>query len=447
MDKETIFALASGAPPAAIAVMRLSGPETDRILKGLLGDLPEPRKAVLRTLRHPTTQDILDQGLVLRFRRGESYTGECSAELHLHGGDRVISAVEAALLGLGAMPATPGAFTRRALRAGRLDVAQAEAVASLIHAESDEARRQSLLVLDGAVGTLAASWRDALIAALALLETGVDFVDEALGDSLLRDAAEQFLALAGELREHVAASEAYDADQEPKTVVLIGPPNAGKSSLLNALTGRDTAIVTSIPGTTRDVVSAQLAVDGRSLAILDTAGHRETQDPIEALGVDRARQAAQSAWLKVYVASADTADAFDAVTVDPTSEDAVLFWTKADLDPTPPMMLQEQFGPRLHVVSARDDSARQALRRAVAQVAAQRPPAARSPIAGSTRRVALVRKAQALLEQAARSASEDRIELAALDARGAASQIEGLIGAVDHEDTLDAVFSRFCIGK
>lgn len=448
LERDTIYALASGGLPSAIAVLRLSGPGTDAILVRLLdGPLPQPRLASLRKLSDPETGDVIDEALVLRFAAGASYTGESAAELHLHGGEAVVLAAERALLALGARMARPGEFSRRALAEGRLDLAQAEAVAALIHAESETARRQALRVLDGAIGRLADEWRRRLIEASAYLETGVDFVDEALGDDLIDSAAAFLSALRDDLQQHVESAIAFDDSQETLSVVLVGPPNAGKSSLLNAILARDVAIVTDIAGTTRDVLRSTVKIGGAALELVDTAGRRESDDIVEAEGVRRAKAAAESAWRRIYVGSADTESAFRILLAEePPREGDAIFWTKRDAADAAPEDLLAEHGARWSSVSARDGSAREAFLRYLEQ---QRPAprALPSPIAGSARRTALLRQAVEALRSAEQHVRSGAIELGAADIRDAGEAIEALIGRIDHEQVLDAVFASFCIGK
>lgn len=447
-SSDVIYALASGSTPAAIAVMRISGSGTDAVLSGLIaGPLPPTRRASVRRLVDPRNGEALDDALVLRFSAGASYTGEDSAELQLHGGEMVVSAVEGALIALGARMATPGEFSRRALAEGRLDLAQAEAVAALIHAESESARRQALRVLDGALGEQVAAWRTRMIEAAAYLETGVDFVDEDLGDELILDAAQRLASLRQDLSQHLESARNFDAQDEALSIVFVGPPNAGKSSLLNAITGRDLAIVTEIAGTTRDVLRTSLKVAGVTLELADTAGQRESDDRVEAEGVARARAAADKAWRRIHVISADTEDAARRLLdqTPPRPGDAV-FWTKSDRDDVAPEDIASAFGPRFYAVSARDSTARAAFLSYLEQERPQQT-ARPSAVAGSQRRAGLVAKAVRSLERAEAQVRSGSIELGAAELRDAMHAVESLIGVVDHEQILDLVFSSFCIGK
>lgn len=442
---DTIFAVASGAAPTAIAVVRISGPETPAIVGALTaGRVPAPRQAALRALIGPDGAEI-DRGLVLTFEEGRSYTGEASAELQLHGGPAILTAATRALERFGARPAGPGEFSRRALANGRMDLAQAEGLSALIAAETEAQRRHALRVLEGAVGRLAAEWREALVSAIALLETGVDFVEEDLGEEIQRQGAARIGALRAALQAHLDSVELEDKAAALPHIALIGPPNAGKSSLLNAIAGRDAAIVTEIAGTTRDAVSLALAHGGQTLSLVDTAGLRETADPVESIGVERAREAARRADHRIFVLSADTIDGMAALRELVEPGDA-LFWNKSDLDAEPPAALADFGAGRRYVVSTRDGSARQAFA-AYLDAALAPATAEASPIAGSERRKTLAQRALAHLIEAETAAADSRVELAIEELRRAWAHLDGLVGAVDHEAVLDEVFSRFCIGK
>ncbi|TXM70665.1 tRNA uridine-5-carboxymethylaminomethyl(34) synthesis GTPase MnmE [Methylobacterium sp. WL69] len=288
----TIFAPASGFGRAAVAVIRISGPAAGPLVTTLAGPLPAPRRLVLRTLRDPQTGETLDQALVVWMPGPGTFTGEDMAELHLHGGPAVRTAVLRALAALpGCVPAAPGAFTRRAFLNGRMDLTEAEGVADLIDAETEAQRRQALRQLDGALGRQVAAWRDGLIDLLAGVEAALDFSDEGDVDDDALDAA--LFAKARDLRDAIAATlddgRRGERLRDGFTVVLAGPPNAGKSTLLNALSRRDAAIVSAIPGTTRDVIEVRCDLGGLPVTLVDTAGLRKATDAIEAEGIRRTR--------------------------------------------------------------------------------------------------------------------------------------------------------------
>jgi tRNA modification GTPase len=303
---DTIFALSSGRPPAAIAVVRISGPQARAAVERLSGRLPQPRQASLARLRDPATGESLDEALALWFPAPRSETGEDMAELQLHGGRAVIAAVLAALGRLpGFRPAEAGEFTRRAFENGRMDLTAVEGLADLIGAETEVQRRQAYRQLKGMLGDRAETWRARLIQALALVEAGIDFSDEAdVPAELIRPA----LAIARELHDEISTALAQagrgERLRDGLVVAIAGPPNAGKSTLLNRIAKREAAIVSPFAGTTRDVIEVHLDLGGYPVTLLDTAGMRETDDPVEQEGVRRARERAAGADLVLWVTEA-----------------------------------------------------------------------------------------------------------------------------------------------
>src|SRR6266568_3859217 len=291
---DTIFALSSGPPPAAIAVIRVSGPAARLALDRLIGRVPEPRRAALARVHDPASGVLLDEALALWFPGPRSETGEDLAELQIHGGRAVIAAV---LKALGDLPgfrlAEPGEFTRRAFEAGRLDLTAVEGLADLVGADTEAQRRQALGQLRGLLGGRAEAWRERLIKALALVEAGIDFSDE--GDvprELVPKALEIVREVEAEIAEALAGAGRGERLREGLWVAIAGPPNAGKSTLLNRLARREAAIVSPHAGTTRDVIEVHLDLAGFPVTLLDTAGLREAIDPVEQEGVRRARQSA-----------------------------------------------------------------------------------------------------------------------------------------------------------
>src|SRR5437868_13751551 len=303
-DRPTIFALSSGRPPAAIAVVRVSGPQARAALEALC-KLPEPRRAALRRLRD-SSGAVLDEALVLWFPGPATETGEDMAELHLHGGRAVVAAVRDALRKLpGLRPAEAGEFTRRAFTNGRLDLTAVEGLADLVFAETEAQRAQAMRQYQGLLGERAESWRQRLIGALALIEARIDFSDEAdVPEDLIGPALHAARQLVGEIEQTLADEHRGERLREGLVVAIAGPPNAGKSSLLNRLARREAAIVSPYPGTTRDVIEVHLDLEGYPVTLLDTAGLRESDDPVEQEGVRRAQARAAAADLVLWVEDA-----------------------------------------------------------------------------------------------------------------------------------------------
>jgi tRNA modification GTPase len=425
---DTIFALSTARGRAGLAVIRLSGPDADAALAALgAAPLPPFRRLSLRPLRDPAVAETLDEALVVRFAPGASFTGEASAELHLHGGVASVAAVLAALGRLpGLRPAGPGEFARRALDAGRLDLTRAEALADLIDAETEAQRRQALRQMQGALAEAAAGWRARLVAARALLEAAIDFADEDLPGSLAAEGAAALAALAADLRATLAASRGAERLRDGFEVAVVGAPNAGKSSLVNAIAGRDVALTSPVPGTTRDVLEVRCDLAGLPVTFLDMAGLRDTDDPVEAAGVARARARAAAADLRLFLRP-DDADPPPL----PLAPGDLTVRSKADLGAP---------GGGL-AVSALTGAGLDALLAAVAAALRDRVPAD-GLVTRERQRAALADAASAL-----DAAAGAPVEIAADAARAAARRLDALIGAVDVEDVLDRLFASFCIGK
>lgn len=444
---DTIFALASGRGRAGIAVMRLSGPAADAALAALCGDaaaLPAPRTGVLRFL-HDDTGERLDQALVMRFPAPRSFTGEDVVELHLHGSPAVVAAVAGVLAARpGVRPAEPGEFSRRAFANGRMDLTAAEGLADLVAAETAAQRRQALRQMGGALAGLYDGWRTDLIAATALVEAMIDFPDDDLPDDLAADLAARLDRLCAALRDHLADDRRGERLRDGLAVAIVGAPNAGKSSLLNRLAGRDAAIVSATAGTTRDVVEVRLDLDGWPVLLADTAGLRAAGDAIEAEGVRRAYHQATEADLKlaVFDAGAVSRAGPDAATLALVDADTLVVAAKADLVATAlPAALAGR--PVLAVSSVTGSGIDDLVRAIGAAAAARLDSGTAAPLTRPRHRAAL----QAALQALDRARTTGLADLAAEDLRLAATALGRITGRVDVEEVLDAVFGRFCIGK
>ncbi|UPY37148.1 tRNA uridine-5-carboxymethylaminomethyl(34) synthesis GTPase MnmE [Sediminicoccus sp. KRV36] len=427
-----IFALATGAGRSAVAVMRLSGAGSGALLQALAGTLPAPRRASLRLLRHAGIP--LDRALVLWFPAPGSYTGEDSAELHLHGGPAVIAAVAEALEALGARPAEPGEFTRRAFLHGQLDLTAAEGIADLIAAETEAQRRQALRQAEGALARRHAEWATRLTQILARQEAFIEFEEEDLPDDLDARVEADAAALGAEMAALLAEGGRGEKLREGLSIAILGAPNAGKSSLLNALAGREAAIVSARAGTTRDVVEVRMILAGMPVTLADTAGLREAADDIEAEGVRRALARAEMADLRLLVFAADAEP--DAATLMLQGKDALVVLNKADLTGA---------GMRGAMrVSARTGEGLAALRSQLEEAAAALGGLSDAALLTRPRHRAALRDA---LEELDRLPGAGLPELRAETLRRALRALSRLTGRVDAEQVLDVVFGEFCIGK
>ena len=415
---DTIFALASGSVPAAIAVLRISGPAVPAIARAVHG-APEPRRATLRRLLDPADGTLIDRALVLSFPVPDSSTGEDVLEWHLHGGRAVVAAAERVLLALGARPAEAGEFTRRAFANGRVDLTEAEGLAELTAATSDAARRAALAQADGALSRRVAGWQARTLELAARVEAAIDFDDE---EDVSGELAPVHAGLAGLRAELLATLAAPSAERlrDGVRVVLAGPPNAGKSSLFNALAGRDAAIVTDVPGTTRDVLDAAVEWDGVPILLQDTAGQREAADAVERIGVERAEAAAAAADLVLWLGD------------DAPPPGAVPLHARAD----------ERAGVEGRLaVSAVTGEGLAALRDAILERARTRLPGPDQLALTARQRAAIGAAAEAL-----EGTEADPLLLAERlrEVRGAWDRLTGRAGT---EEMLDALFGRFCVGK
>lgn len=447
--RDTIFALATAPGRAAVAVVRLSGPGAGEALAALAGARPPPREARLRRLTTPDGVAI-DEALVLWLPGSGSYTGEDSAELHLHGGQAVVEAALAALAALGLRPAEPGEFTRRAFENGRLDLTQAEAVADLVDAETEAQRRQALEQLGGALGRRHEAWRAELVEALGVLEAAIDFPDEDLPANVASRARPPLERLVTALDAALADADRGERVRTGMRIALIGAPNAGKSRLFNALVGRDAAIVTGTPGTTRDVIEAPLVLGGYKAVLADMAGLRPASASIEAEGVRRARAWAEDAALRIWVVDASArAGAWREAEALVRAGD-VLALNKTDRRPgadrAAALERAAAAGLETMEVSALTGEGVERLSGRLAARAAEAASGGEFPAATNARHRALLAEARDHLGRAL-AVLDDGAELAAEDARLAARALARVTGRIDPEDVLGHIFASFCIGK
>jgi tRNA modification GTPase len=452
-DRDTIFALSSGRPPAAIAVVRISGPRARVALEQMVGRVPQPRRASLARLRDPVTGEMVDEGLALWFPAPNSETGEDMVELHVHGGRAVIAAVLAALAKLaGLRPAEAGEFTRRAFENGRMDLTAVEGLADLVAAETEAQRRQAYQHLRGLLGERAESWRQRLIEALALVEAGIDFSDE---DDVPKDMMARSLELIRPLAGEISNAGAGQGERlrEGLRVAIAGPPNAGKSTLFNRLARREAAIVSPFPGTTRDVLELHLDLGGYPITMLDTAGIRETTDPVEREGVRRASERAADADLVLWVLDASHVERRDPPTQagmpSPLSAATWLVINKIDLvSDTERRRIESKFDKteNVNLISSATGAGVDALVNSVAAFADGffTPEPA---LVTRERQRAHLKETVIALRDAQQAGEEGREDIMAEQLRLAARALGKLLGRVDVEDVLDVIFRDFCIGK
>ncbi|OQW77170.1 MAG: tRNA uridine-5-carboxymethylaminomethyl(34) synthesis GTPase MnmE [Proteobacteria bacterium ST_bin13] len=428
-DTSTIFAVASGAPPAAIAIMRISGPEALAAGSLIAGTLPLARQAALRSLRHPLSGLLLDRAIVIAFPGPASATGEDMVEFHLHGGRAVIAAVADALQGMeGLRPAVAGEFTRRALIAGRIDLAGAEGLGDLLMAETEGQRRAAMAAVEGVVSRAVTGWSSRLVMISAQVESILDFSDE---DDVVETPIDAIRELVSALALDLAAILAVPPVERLRDgvrLVLAGPPNSGKSTLLNVLVGREAAIVSPIAGTTRDRIEAAIIRDGIAYVLTDTAGlAAATDDPIEAIGIERAREAMASADILVWLGD-------DSPPVDDICP-TLWLWPRADERPLAP--------PGRLAISAHRGDGIAALWTAIAEAAVKLLPR-EDQIALNQRQRSLCIDCHEALVQAA---GADDLLIIAEQLRRARLALDQITGATHVEAMLDALFGRFCIGK
>lgn len=426
---DTIVALSSGAPPSGVAVIRLSGPDVSTILQHIAGGLPEPRRLTLRPIGRDS---LLDRGLVAWFPAPHSFTGEDCAELQVHGSPAGVRAILKLITSQGARLAEAGEFTRRAFENGKLDLVEIEGLGDLLEAETENQRRQALARFEGGLSQRVDAWRDQLLDLRAEIEARLDFSDEGdVAEALPASFGASIAALRADIGTALASLEHGRITREGIRVALAGPPNAGKSSLLNALARSDIAIVTDEAGTTRDVREVPLDINGQLYILLDLAGLRETDSKAEAEGVRRARQAIEQADIVLWLSAPDIADPAPA----PQSASTIRVGTKRDIGVVPNVDLQvsAQTGAGLDLLLERIE--------AIGRTLATGEPAL---LSRERDRLALDNATEAL-DAAARQLAMP--ELAAESLRIASQALERLVGRLDAERVLDRLFASFCIGK
>lgn len=425
-ERDTIFALSSGRPPAAVSIVRVSGPKAHEAGRTIAGSLPEPRTAAVRELRHPNSGELIDEALVLRFDSPASSTAEDIAEFQCHGGRAVVDALLTALASIdGLRPAQPGEFTRRAFENGRIDLTEAEGLADLIEAETESQRKAALALAEGGLRKQVALWQGQLLGLSAEAERTIDYDDddEQVDPALQRQCG----ALERELRAWLERP-LTERLKDGVRVVVAGPPNAGKSSLLNAIAGEERAIVTDVPGTTRDHIEVPISLGGVPVLLTDTAGLRDSTDAVEAIGVERAARLVEAADVLVWLGAPQDM---------PDHPRVIGVHSKADLPDrrvTPEGTL---------AVSALSGLGIAALLRRIESEARELLPV-EDAIALNRRQALHMAEAADALSQAANGSD---VVLVAEGLRLARTAFDRLTGTAGVEEVLDALFSRFCLGK
>ncbi len=473
-ENETIVALASASGRAGVAVVRVSGPRAASVFSTLCRPvlLPAPRRAALRDIIDPTTQELIDHALVLWFPMPHSFTGEDVVELHLHGGRAIVEATLEALCRLeGFAVAGAGAFSRRAFDNGKMDLTQAEGIADLVDAETAAQRRQALRQMEGALGLLYYGWAESLTQSLAYIEAEIDFAEEDIPADLTQGRLNLLSDVIAAMEAHLADNHRGERLREGLTVAILGAPNAGKSSLLNALARREAAIVSPIAGTTRDVIEVAIDIGGYPVCLIDTAGLRESADEIESEGVRRALSRAQQADLKILLFDGNEAQPFDAATMALADGDALIVVNKADararqdaslspcgrgskilalqgnaLDFAGEGLCQEKIEKNSSplLISTKTGEGLDVLLVKIQEAIESRFQASASPALTRQRHRLAVEESLSLLRRAAAACEP---ELVAESLRLAVRALGRITGRVDVEDLLDIIFSSFCVGK
>ena len=427
---DTIFALSTARGKAGVAVLRLSGPLAHPVIALLCDNMPEARRASLRKIKW--RGQVLDEALVLTFVEGASFTGEPMAELQVHGGSAVVGSIVRAFSAMaGLRQAEPGEFTRRALENGRLDLAQVEGLADLIDAETEVQHRQAMRILSGAVGQKARNWRHGLVRAAALIEATIDFADEDVPIDVVPEVRELLGVVLADLRLEIDGVRSAERVRDGFEVAIVGPPNAGKSTLLNALAGREAAITSAKAGTTRDVIEVRMNLSGLAVTLLDTAGLRDSDDDLEVIGIERALLRAEMADLRVFLLD----EPGDTRMLVPRTGDIIVL-SKADQRPGVADAVSGKTGQGLDLL----------IGRIVTELEAR---VASAGVMTRERHLVSMRRAIVAMDSALDQLGERvwRGEIVASELQVAVRSLDQLVGRVDVENLLDEIFSSFCIGK
>ncbi|SFR01068.1 tRNA uridine-5-carboxymethylaminomethyl(34) synthesis GTPase MnmE [Poseidonocella sedimentorum] len=427
---DTIFALSTAPGKAGVAVIRVSGPEAFRAAEAVCGSLPATHKAALRRFRK-RDGTLIDEGIVICFPEGNSFTGENVVEFQTHGSQAVVSLLETELSSIsGVRHALAGEFTRRALLNDRLDLTQVEALADLIEAETVAQHSQAIETLSGRLADSVVKWREGLLTAMSLVEAMIDFSDEELPPGMTEDIVRRLAELARTFEREIEGSQVAERVRSGFEIAIIGRPNSGKSTLLNHIAGREAAITSEIAGTTRDVIEVRMDLFGLPVTFLDTAGMRETDDPIEAKGVDLAKQRAERADIRIHlVESSDSGDL--------RIEDGTAFvGQKRDLASYPGFGLSgvtgEGVSDLLHAIH-------EYLKNSVNS---------KGSISNERHRRSLVEAKRCILQAAVHiELGEDYVDLAAEELRRAVHELDAVVGKIGVEDVLGKIFATFCMGK
>lgn len=432
--RDTIFAPATGTGTSAIAIIRISGARAHAVLKALVGGTPPPAGHLKRRWILDAAGDRLDDAMVVRFEGGGSFTGEPMAEVHCHGSRAVFAAISGRLTGdLGCRLARPGEFSRRALEAGRIDLAEAEGLADLIAAETEAQRRQAVRIMSGGLSALVETWRSVILRACALIEVSIDWVDEEIPEDVRPEVRRLLERLIGDLETELARSKASQRIRTGFEVAILGAPNVGKSTLLNCLAGREAAIVSEVPGTTRDVIEIRYDLNGLPVTFLDTAGLRAVDDAIESLGIAMAVDRARAADVRLFLQTPESPAHGIADGI--LGADDLVVWSKSDLGGRGSgFAISAKTGEGIDALLSR---LYDCLGRMMSETG----------LIAHMRHEEAVSHCHSALAEALSGLDTDAFEITAERLRLGASWLERIVGRIDAEAVLDVVFGTFCLGK